>query len=1184
MAIRVKTASGNKIEVPGEFVDPVQLQVVCQTLWEKLPADKAVITRADIDQYANVDEALSDFYETSLRRAVTAANNAIQVAPVANSGEMMSITEGAVRLWFDQKLITREGKRNMVFREASTTADLSNAVVDELENQHLIRVEIRGGEPWYELSHDRFISPIRESNRRFQMQQPEARRKAQELEERADAWLKSNRSEKLLLNRAELLDAQKWLRKEAAAIGYSETLFSLIGASEAAIQHEDAQQQQKLTDALSRQAIAEHQRARQFRLGLMVASLLFLLTLGSTGFAVNRWRKAQAAQAMALSASADIKRSYDESIRQYKYAEIQRHAAEAANADLARVNGYLKDANIREQAHRKTAEEAKSKAEAEQKIATQKAQEAKAAEQQSKANAERAVTSLNQLTATTWADKALKASENDPETALGIALLAFNRAPEQESTEYALRQAYLRFKGHSTLKGHEGVVTDAIYSPDGKFIFTASEDSTVKMWDASTKQELKQFTGHERGIHGLAITGDGTLIATEAADSTGRIWKVNDPTRFFPLADLSGPVAALAFSPDGRLLATEATNGKEKAGAAPRLWDTSTGKIFHTLIGHKDAVSALAFSPDGRYLVTASWDSTARIWDVSTGHELKVLEGHTAPLTSVAFSPDGKLIVTGSYDGTARTWEAASGNPLKTLAGHSGAVQTVAFNPRGDVILTSGKQVRPRAEVSGAKIPLPKEIRVGTDAPLDNTVRLFSCEGKTLGVFSQEDEINSAAFGANGRVVITASKDGTARAWDVNTGRSIGQFRPPQEVEDEDEGVKNDKSKNSAVLSPDNHYLLTSANDRTAEVWRIDSVWPLPQFALVSPILDVKFASNDLIVSSSLKGIRYWSLGTRSWTPAGMELTGKDFPPPQSAVISVDEKSIVTVTKDGTAQVRDLDSKKVLLDLEKTTTPPRRVTYSPRQTYIAGTSSGSVYIWAAATGKLMRTFREDILISDVAFSIDERYFAIARRDGKVETFELSNGTSIKLFQANNDAINSIRFDSETERPLIVTSSVDRTARLCTFDGKCFPSLRGHIAAVSFADFSRDGKLIVTVGRDGRVRVWQINAKTSSASLVTEMRANSQQFTIAKFNADGTKIVAGTQSRSVITFECEVCRPIEQVQALVLGLRLKQPEKQQLDDRQIYPTKEELDKIWGIQSSLTRRSELTNSDALKGILR
>ena len=91
MLIKVKTASGEKVEAPGEFVDPVQLQVVCQTLWEKLPDDKIEITKQDIDKYANVDEALSDFYENCIRKSVAAVNN--PEATAANQADDDTITE-----------------------------------------------------------------------------------------------------------------------------------------------------------------------------------------------------------------------------------------------------------------------------------------------------------------------------------------------------------------------------------------------------------------------------------------------------------------------------------------------------------------------------------------------------------------------------------------------------------------------------------------------------------------------------------------------------------------------------------------------------------------------------------------------------------------------------------------------------------------------------------------------------------------------------------------------------------------------------------------------------------------------------------------------------------------------------------------------------------------------------------
>jgi tetratricopeptide (TPR) repeat protein len=150
LKIRVESATGEMVEVAGEFVEPVQLQIVCQNLWRELPPDSMIITADHLQTFGDVDEALKEFYE----RAVKMAARKIGIWA----------KEGDLRTWFDRKLITAAGTRGIVFRGREDTEGIPNAAIDELENQHLIRAELRAGSRWYELTHDRFIGPIRESN------------------------------------------------------------------------------------------------------------------------------------------------------------------------------------------------------------------------------------------------------------------------------------------------------------------------------------------------------------------------------------------------------------------------------------------------------------------------------------------------------------------------------------------------------------------------------------------------------------------------------------------------------------------------------------------------------------------------------------------------------------------------------------------------------------------------------------------------------------------------------------------------------------------------------------------------------------------------------------------------------------------------------------------------------------
>jgi tetratricopeptide (TPR) repeat protein len=154
MKIRVQTPRGETDVVTGEFVEPVQLQVVCRSLWRSLPPDVEEITKDDLQVFGDVDQALEAFYE----RAIEAAAR----KPGAHPKDL--------RLLFEDHLVTPAGTRGTAYRGAEKTGGVPNAAVDVLEDLHLIRGDWRAGAHWYELTHDRFVEPIRASNRKFREQ------------------------------------------------------------------------------------------------------------------------------------------------------------------------------------------------------------------------------------------------------------------------------------------------------------------------------------------------------------------------------------------------------------------------------------------------------------------------------------------------------------------------------------------------------------------------------------------------------------------------------------------------------------------------------------------------------------------------------------------------------------------------------------------------------------------------------------------------------------------------------------------------------------------------------------------------------------------------------------------------------------------------------------------------------
>ena len=207
--------------------------------------------------------------------------------------------------------------------------------------------------------------------------------------------------------------------------------------------------------------------------------------------------------------------------------------------------------------------------------------------------------------------------------------------------------------------GHTSYVYSASFSPDGKYIVTASADNTAKVWNTVNGKMVLNLKEHTKGVYSASFSPDGKYIVTASDDNTAKVWNAISGQLVTDLKGHTSIVRSTSFSPDGKYIVTASWDNTAK------VWNTVSGELLTNLEGHTGYVTSASFSPDGKYIVTASWDDNiAKVWNTVNGKMVLNLKGHTSSVTSASFSPDGKYIVTTSIDNTTMVWKAVNGKIL----------------------------------------------------------------------------------------------------------------------------------------------------------------------------------------------------------------------------------------------------------------------------------------------------------------------------------------------------------------------------------------------------------------------------------------------------------------------------------------------------------------------------------------
>lgn len=470
---------------------------------------------------------------------------------------------------------------------------------------------------------------------------------------------------------------------------------------------------------------------------------------------------------------------------------------------------------------------------------------------------------------------------------------------------------------------HSKRITGLVFAPEVKMLGTASADGTARVWEYSTGKArdfvvkhkapltgvdigrlgILLLTSSEDGIakvvnakDGKPITGDvdcgagildahlgasGTYFNTVLKDHTVRIWDSQTGQPVHGVIRTDDGIVSADWGPAGLSIVTASD------GPLAYTWRVRDGRRIGEGMLHQSSVRIAVFGPQSRRIATGCADGTVRIWRLDTGASSDgrpSIRTHDGPVRTAFFSADGKGLVSCAHDLTMIRWNLGNVRPVGRKIPYEGKPVCAVYSPDrtfvatvtedGKAFLVDGPSGDPRGEPRdlggpGRWVDFHKDGKHFVTTTDRKAVVWSVADAAPVGAPIEhpdgpDRDLRMARFSPDGKLIVTAGADGTARVWDMDSRKEVAVLK------------KHDGAVTSARFSFDGKMLVTTAVDGEILVWDT-AKWETTGTPIVLPgeIWSAVIGPNNQFVAATSQlseGVRYFEISTGRAFTEGIDM------------------------------------------------------------------------------------------------------------------------------------------------------------------------------------------------------------------------------------------------------------------------------------------------------------------------